>query len=171
MTSKETALELDAEDRPIEAANAYEEAVKETDAGFDLYMDLAVLYFVCTDGGYASHHHLSNEFVDRAWERAMQLLDEAESRFGSNDEVEFWRRYFCFISLGEDESIMERERFASSKSLIPYFYLFLSGDGKAYYSEAQQLLEQVANGSTAKERYIKSILESKVTLPQSCDRR
>ena len=171
MTSREIALKLDAEDRPIEASAAYEEAVKEVDADLDLYIDLAMLYFVCTDGGYASYHHLSNEFVDRAWERAMQLLDEAESRFGRNDEVEFWRRYFCFITLGEDESIMERERFISSRSLIPYFYLFLSGDGKAYYSEAQKLLEQMANGKTAKERYIKSILESRVKLPQDCDRR
>jgi hypothetical protein len=80
----------------------------------------------------------------------LQLLDEAESRFGRNDEIEFWRRYFCFISLGEDESIMERARFVSSRSLIPYFYLFLSGDGQAYYSEAQKLLEQVKNGRTAK---------------------
>jgi hypothetical protein len=79
----------------------------------------------------------------------LQLLDEAESRFGRNDEIEFWRRYFCFISLGEDESIMERARFVSSRSLIPYFYLFLSGDGQAYYSEAQKLLEQVKNGRTA----------------------
>jgi hypothetical protein len=164
MTSREIALEFDSEDRPIDAADAYEEAVKEADADLDLYMNLASLYFVCTDGGYASYHHLSNEFVNKAWERAMQLLDEAESRFGRNDEIEFWRRYFCFISLGEDESIMERERFTSSRSLVPYFYLFLSGDGKDYYSEAQKLLEQVLNGNTAKERYIKSILESRVKL-------
>ncbi|HEU0180090.1 MAG TPA: hypothetical protein VFV58_38125 [Blastocatellia bacterium] len=165
MTSREIALELDAEDRPIEAANAYEEAIKEADADFYLYMNLAILYFVCTDGGYASYHNLSNEFVDRAWDRAIKLLDEAESRFGRNDEIEFWRRYIRYIVLGEDESIMERERFIYSRSLIPYFYLFISGDGKDYYSEAQNLLEQVANGSTAKERYIKSILVSRVTLP------
>jgi hypothetical protein len=162
MNSKELALKLDAEDKPIEAVKAYEEAIKEPGADLDIYLNLAVLYFVCTDFGYAAHHHLPDELFDKAWERMISLLDEAESRFDKNDEVDFWRRYFRYIGLGNDESVMEREPLKSSTSLIPYFYLFKSGNGDEYRSEAEKLYELVADETSAKKRYIKSILESNV---------
>jgi hypothetical protein len=45
--------------------------------------------------------HLSPEFVNDAWDRAYELLDEAESRFGQQSEIIFWRHYFRFVVLGE----------------------------------------------------------------------
>ncbi|HKX27166.1 MAG TPA: hypothetical protein VJ302_05690 [Blastocatellia bacterium] len=162
MTYKELAYKLDREEKLIEAADAYEKAIIDPDADLELLINLAVLYFVCTDGGYLSSYHLSNEFVDHAWERATHLLDEAEARFGRDAEIDFWRRYFQFIRLGEDESIMEKEQLRSSKSLIPYFYLFKAGDGEEYRAQAEKLHQLVADKSSAKKRYIKSVLESNI---------
>ena len=58
--AKEKALALDAQDLPLEAAQAYEEAIAASDADVETFINLAVLYFVCVDGGYAPHHHLSH---------------------------------------------------------------------------------------------------------------
>ena len=111
--TKEEAMTLDAQDLPLEAARAYEEAIASSDADFDTFINLAVLYFVCVDGGYAAHHGLSQEFVDHAWERAYELLDEAESKFGKQTEIAFWRHYFRFVVLGEAPFIKTCERFLS----------------------------------------------------------
>jgi hypothetical protein len=66
--AKEKALKLDAQDLPLDAAQAYEEAVAASEADFETFMNLAVLYFVCTDGGYAvmnldyGHWRAENQF-------------------------------------------------------------------------------------------------------------
>lgn len=162
MTQKEIALQFDAQDKPVEAANAYEEAIKEPDSELATYLNLAVLYFSCQDGGYSAHRCLSAEFLDYSWKRANQVLDEAESKFGQNDEIDFWRRYFRWRVLFEDEAIMESERFVRSDSLIPYFYLVLTNNKEEYLLKAKKLFEQVAEGKTAKDRWIRSILKSNV---------
>lgn len=165
MTIEEQSAMLDAEDRPIEATQAYEKAAAKPDANIDTFLNLAVLYFVCTDGGYLAHHQLQSDFVDNAWKRANELLDEAELRLGAESEVQFWRRYFSFIVLGDDLPVEECERLANSgTSLVPFFYLFNSYGGSKYKEQAQQLYEAVKDGTTAKKRYIRSLLEGKVKL-------
>jgi hypothetical protein len=163
MTIKEQAELLDTQERPVEAAEAYERAIAEEDATLDLYLNLAVLYFVCTDFGYQAYHHLSDEFIAKAWDRAFKLLDEAESRFGPDSEITFWRRYFRFVRLGDDPFIEECERLALSGSLlVPYFYLFGYTGEEKHREQAQKLYESVKNGSTEKQRYIRSILENRL---------
>ena len=118
--AKEKALMLDAQDLPLDAAQAYEEAIAASDADFETFMNLAVLYFVCTDGGYAAHHNLSPEFVNDAWDRAYELLDEAESRFGNQAEMTFWRHYFRFVGLGAAPFIKTCQHLLESgDSLVP----------------------------------------------------
>ena len=161
--TKEEAMALDAQDLPLEAARAYEDAIASSEADFDTFMNLAVLYFVCVDGGYATHHGLSQEFIDHAWERAYELLDEAESKFGNQTEIAFWRHYFRFVVLGEAPFIKTCERFLQSgTSLVSSFYLFTSPGGDQYRPQALQLLELVKEGTTAKQRYIRSILEKRL---------
>lgn len=162
----EQAAAFDAQDRPMEATQAYEKAMRVGEANLETYLNLAVLYFVCTDGGYLAHHNLSEEFIDAAWRRANELLDEAQSRFGSQAEIEFWRRYFSFIVLGEEPFVRECEKLVRSHStLLPFFYLFTSPSGEKYLKQAQQLFEAVKDGATAKKRYVRSVLEQK--LPRS----
>ena len=77
MTAKQEAAAFDAKDRPVEAAAAYERAIISSEADLDTHINLAVLYFVCNDFGYASHHKLPDSFVVNAWDRAMVLLEQA----------------------------------------------------------------------------------------------
>lgn len=160
-SKKEEAMFFDAKDQPVEASQAYEMAIASSEADLDTYINLAVLYFVCNDGGYAAHHKLSRAFLNIAWDRAFELLDEAEFRFGEHPETSFWKLYFNFILLGADPSFNDCERLAqTSRTLIPYFHLFSSPEGEHYRRQAEELLQLVRAGSTAKERYIKSVLEA-----------
>ena len=165
MTSKEQAELFDKQEHPVEAAEAYEKAITESGADLETYLNLAVLYFVCTDGGYLAHHHLSDEFVSRAWERSIELLKDAESKFGWHSEIAFWQHYFPCARLGEPPFVDECEQLVKSNtSLVPYFYLFTayllaSSSTEKYRKEAQQLLDLVKDGATEKRRYILSILE------------
>jgi hypothetical protein len=160
MTTRENAAALDAKDQPVEAAEAYEAVIANAEADLDTYLNLAVLYFVCNDGGYAAHHKLSVPFLSKAWDRTTELLDEAEELFGSCSEISFWRLYFAFILLGGDSAYAECERLVhEDTTLVPYFHLFAAPDGEKYRESAEALLSLVKSGSTAKERYIRSVLQ------------
>lgn len=161
MTTLEKARSLDESGNLVEAATKYERAIDQGGVGIDVYLDLAVLYFVLLDPGEAAARHLTEEFLDRAWHRANELLREAESRFGPNSEVEFWKRYFGHVVLGTDAFVDEcRDLAEVEESLVPYFYLYAEAGGHAFQAEADRLLLQVTAGMTARARYIKSILES-----------
>lgn len=163
MKAKERAAALDEQDRPLDAIQAYETAIREPDADIETYLNLAVLYFVCRDFGYLTYHRLPNEFVDTAWRRANELLDEAEVRFGRHAEIDFWNKYFRFVVLGEEPFYEECLKLArEGSSLIPYFHLFTSPEGEQYRDEVRRLFESVRDGSTAKKRYIKGIVESRL---------
>ena len=164
MSAREEAAKWDAMDQPLEAAKAYESAITESGTTVETFLDLAVLYFKCTDPGYFSQHHLPDDFVDLAWRRANAVLGHAEILFGWHPEIAFWRRYFSFVRLGDEPFDDECERLAGSgKSLVPYFYLFTTKRGEQYREKAQELLDAVKSGRTARERYIRSILEPRLT--------
>jgi hypothetical protein len=162
MTHYERAIQFESEDRLVEAAAEYEKLISDGKYSIELCINLAVLYFVCLDGGYAAYHNFTREFLDNSFERAGQVLDLAESRFGKQDEIEFWRRYLRIRVLGEPETSMDENQFIHSKSLIPFFYLFISCGGESYQSQASELYTAVSKGLTAKERYIKSTLDSNI---------
>lgn len=163
MSARQEAIMLDREDRPVEAAEAYERAIMENDASLDTFLNLAVLYFECTDGGYAAQHRLPNEFMRSSFERANDILTKAEARFGKHPEIDFWRYYFKYVVLGDEHFVDACRRLAqSSSSLVPYFYLFPRPGGLEYRREAEELLNQVREGLTAKDRYIRSILQPRL---------
>lgn len=159
MSLKHEAALLDAQDRPIEAAQAYEAVIASSAADLDEYINLAVLYFLCNDGGYAAQHQLPMSFLDGTWRRAFEVLDEASQRYGEHPEIIFWRRYFDFILLGEEPFYEDCERLVKAgNTIIPYFYLFGFQEGRKYLQQAEELYNLVKAEVTAKERYIKSIL-------------
>lgn len=161
MIKKSQALEFDALDKPIEAANAYEASIQLNEADLEVYLNLAVLYFCCNDGGYAAYHKLSKEFLEHSWNRMWEVLDEAENRYGKNLEIEFWRYYFKAILLGGESFFSECLTLVEKDgSDIPYFYLFLFQEGRHFQSQAESLYSHVIDGSTQKKRYIRSILEN-----------
>jgi hypothetical protein len=154
------ARELDAAGELLAAVSEYEKAIRSGEGDLEAYLDLAVLYFVLLDGGMISHLDLAQDFVDLAWSRANQLLDEAQERFGVNSEAEFWKRYLEFIVVGADLPLDEVRRLASCPgALTPVFHLFASSNGAAFPEEAERLYQSVRFGRTARDRYIKGIIE------------
>lgn len=161
MNTTDIARQFDACEQPVEAANAYERAIDSGEQSIEAFIDLAVLYWVCTDGGYLAHHHLSQEFVDRADRRAREVLDEAARRFGPNAEIAFWQYYFDHISYGKpsDASFCEA-LLESGESLVPSFHLYCL-TGKATHRQRCEALRSAAkNRRTERERYLWSVADS-----------
>jgi hypothetical protein len=157
MTKSAEARAADAVDDPIRASDLYEQALLGDDADRDMYVDLAVLYFVCCDDGYSAAHRLDREFLDRAWRRARQLLDEAQLKFGRDDEIDFWRGYFAFVDLGEPAQDEKWNVLAASGStLVPLISVF-SRSPERFERDARRLLESVRDGATARKRYVESV--------------
>lgn len=167
MTMQELSQLWDSQDRPLEAVWAYELLLQESEASLETFLNLAVLYFVCTDFGYSAHHHLQPEFSSKAYERSLHILDLAEEKFGGHAEITFWKLYFNYVVLGAPPFREECERLVTSnESLIPYFYLYAYVDSDMYKMQANQLLKKVQAGQTARERYVKSVLEGVRTRTQ-----
>ena len=160
ITFRELALRLDALQRPLEAAWAYEIALTSPDADLDLFLNLAVLYFECQDFGFASNHKLSQEFTSGCWIRLFESLAIAEERFGKTTEIDFWRLYALSI-YSDDEGIESQciELLDRNDSLLPAMYLFFLGHYR-FIDQMHNLLKVVERGSTQRERYIKSVVES-----------
>ncbi len=168
MTLRDEAATFDAQDRPMEAAHAYEAAIAAGDADLETYLDLAVLYFECIDGGYMAHHRLPVDFLQTAWDGMLTTLDAAERRYGAHSEITFWRRYFRYIYIGGDPLTEEecQQLLATGETLVPTLFLFGSFAGltnaqaERYRPQAAQLLSAVQAGVTARQRYIRSVLKS-----------
>ena len=165
MTRLAMARVLDGRDQPVDAARAYEAALTAREADLLAYLDLAVLYFVCNDGGYAAYHSMSREFLTVAWNRMCAVLDEARIMFGADGSIVFWKRYFQHFWLQEQFTFEEcRELAESSVFLDPYLYLYISTADRAIRSQqrekAEELFLSVREGRTSRERYIRSVLES-----------
>lgn len=155
------ARELDARGTPVEAAAAYEEALAREEADLDAYLDLAVLYWVATDFGFAATEHLDDSFVELAGRRAFKLLDAAERRFGPQDELDFWRYYFGFITLGEPPDAERcRRLMARGSTKLPVFHLAGLGASEGFEAELAELASWAADGTTERKRYVRSVLES-----------
>lgn len=156
------ARSFDARERPIEAAWAYEIAIASGDLELDLILDLAVLYFVCVDFGYATRHQLSREFVYSAWIRAFQILEVGDKQTGNRTELQFWKHYFRSVYL-KDEGIEELSvrLVQRNDSPLPAMYLYLAGNTE-FKDKTLELLESVKSGATERERYVRSIIEAQL---------
>lgn len=165
MTFRDIGLRFDAEDQPVEAARAYEQAITASAADLDTYINLVLLYFVSNDFGYAAHHHLPQSFVNVAWDRMFEVLDTAEKRFGPHPELTFWKGYIRFIWLGQSLSVEECVALTrSGQTRVPFLYMFgfaPNAEDRARYADgAAELLREVQLGRTAKERYVRSVLDA-----------
>lgn len=162
MSFRDLALSMDAQERPIEAAWAYEIAIQESQVELDLLLNLAVLYFAFDDTGYNSHHHLQMDFVGAAYGRIDKILDVAESRLGKQTEIDFWRLYISEFGPPYNEPSIEdyEELSRRGDSLMPYYRLYSGSNGTRHEEEVKVLLAQVQDGSTERKRHIRSVLTS-----------
>ena len=157
MNYEELARTFDQQDKPLEAAWAYELAIANT-TNPDVFINLVVLYFMACDPGYAAVHHLDPLFVDVSYDRAVEVLKSGEARLGRNAELEFWSLFMRDRVLGEQVS---RERYLrlafDGGTSLPYLALFAASDGKEFKREVYELFSGTRLGRTARERYIRSL--------------
>lgn len=166
--ANERARAMDSAERPVEAIAAYEVAITDPAADLDTFLDLAVLYFVCNDFGYAAHHSLPDSLTEKTWGGIDATLNEAINRFGQHPEIVCWRHFIDFI-IGKTERIDRDDCEAllvTGQTLLPYLCLYgsfvgLDPETRSHYrAGAEELLEKVSAGRTARQRYVRSVLQS-----------
>ena len=160
-----TARDEDAADRPVSAIEAYEEALASEDVELDAYLDLAVLYLECCDFGFAAHYKVPPELEASAYDKALEVLDRAELRFGRHSEITFWRHYLRMAVLGdalEADEVLKLVR--EDESLVPFLLLVGTPAASEHARRLEALLNQVGEGRTARQRLVKGILERHSTI-------
>lgn len=159
MSYLEIARRLDSQDKPTEAAWAYEIALQSA-PDRSVFVDLAVLYFVVCDPGYAAEHRVDKQFLDAAYDRALEVLDLAERTLGPNGECEFWRLFIAERVIGRAVARETYIRLASrGETALPLLALFAASGGTEFRQEVKQLLQYCRLGRTARERYICSLAQ------------
>jgi hypothetical protein len=162
MITLEDAINLDIEQKIEAASDAYEFILKNPDAKLDAYINLACLYWEVTDYGFHSAKGLPLAFVHKAGEQMYAVLNMAEQAFGKDPEIEFWRMYFNFTSLGDEPFPKIALEIAQKKEgfLVPYFHIYTQTKDEIYLPQVNQLLKIARQTLTTKNRYIVSILEA-----------
>lgn len=166
MSYRQLALDFDREQDPVNAAWAYEIALQQPDADLELCLNLVALYLASSDGGYMAHHRLADGFVRASLDRAREVLDAAERRFGPHAEIGFWRLYLREQVLYEDVPDSEYEALARlGGSLMPHYRLYTGSGGTRSRDQVRALWAQVQDGRTERQRYVRSVLQSAALPP------
>jgi len=157
-----TALSLDAEvNKPVETAWAYEVAIRDPNAELCLFLNLAAIYFSANDVGYAAAHHLDVRFVDSAYYRSREVLEEAESRFGKHPEITAWLFHLDDRVLGQDSTPGAYEALSQQPNAL---LAQLLGGATATYQGRRAALEESLTESgircTERGRYMASLLSA-----------
>ena len=160
---RKKARRLDGDEKQLEAAEAYEKAIRYGEADAEDYVNLFVLYFEFLDPGNPLNINWSSEKLDEVWGRALEVLDQSERRFGATTETAFWRKYFLFIHRGDNAfERLAKNLLKNGDSIIPVLHLRNSDTRELrYQSEAQALLDSIRNDNRAQSRYIRSVLTNK----------
>ena len=145
-----------------EAVRLYEDAIKADPSCCEAVVNLSFICWQCTEPGFSAHHHLSAEFIDQVSKRKAELLQESQSACGDDPELRFWGLYFDYMDLGapiDKECCDIVRRFP--RCLVPYFFLFAASHGHEYREETRELLESCVQNPTFKNRFIRSVIESR----------
>jgi hypothetical protein len=157
------AVGLDIAEQYEHAAELYELVIKEENPPVDAFLNLAVLYWECTDFGIMAGYHLPVDFVKKAHVRHEEVLVEAKERFAEFPEVTFWQRYIIdYRGMRTDFSVDDAIYLTTrpNSTLVPYFYIYLASQRSSEYRPlAMQLFEDAHLSKTTKNRYIISMLE------------
>jgi hypothetical protein len=149
-------------ERIYRAADAYESMVASPDAPLEAFVSLAGLYWQSTSMGFYAAHHLADEFIMRAGPRCLDLLDEAERRFGPHPQILFWRYYIHYIDLGGPEFEAEALKWlreGRAPSAI-YVYLYPALRDSSFIPAMKQALAEAKANPTVLNGYVSSVLAS-----------
>lgn len=156
------ALKKDIQGEYFEATNLYEKSIEKNEDSLDAIINLAFIYwesnsqFTFTNGA-----KITSDFLNIDIYRYLEILDLGLQKFENNREILFWKKYFRFAGLGEEFSEKECEVFLEipGDSEIPYFFLYLF-DKIKYYDKRNEILNICIKIPTAKNNWIKSIIEN-----------
>lgn len=162
MNRFEIALEMEFSYQYEKAIDEYEQAIMQNEDMLDVYINLAFLYWLSsTQFTWADEYNISEKIRRKGINRYADLLGLAMKKFPSNSELHFWKRYFLhritYEPLNEND-VLEILSHNKAKSLVPYFFLYLFNENK-YKTERDILLEECKRVPTAKNLYIKSLIE------------
>ncbi len=161
MMSLQDAVREDMNGSLVRAADGYEQIIQAECAPLGAYLNLAVLYWQCTDYGFNAGHALGLEFIHKAGERYQALLAEAGRCYPHHSEIRFWTLYCDYVTLGEPPFVEECRALvaAAGKPLVPYFYLYAASEGQEYLREASELLAECLKHPTVKNKYVISVIK------------
>jgi hypothetical protein len=148
-------------DQPQEAASEYERHISAGDADVESYLNLLVLYICCQDGGYICHHGLDQEFLTLTWKRINDVISEMHNKFTHN-EIDFWEYYKNHLANPAHNAEVLLDICKRGPSLAPYFLYYSLTRDRSVKGLLNKLLEEVNEGTTARERYIKSHVMSSI---------
>jgi len=150
------------ESKPVEAAWAYEVAIRAPDASLDLFLNLVAIYYSANDFGYAAARDLDRTFADAAYYRAIEILDEATVRFRGHPEVATWRLLLEERVVGAEPEPGSYENLASHPQALLAPLLALEPPATtARLAEISRSLADPSLRETERGRYLASLLGSR----------
>lgn len=162
MKHSKIALKLDLSQNYPEAIKEYEQALCQDSLDLEFLINLAFLYWIsASQFSWADKYNIPVKERSKAVDRCSELIGIAKSKFPQNCEVFFWEKYFNHRLLFEPLSENDVLKIISTHkevNNIPYFFLYLF-DQKKYSQQRNNLLKECISLPTAKNLYIKSIIE------------
>ena len=129
----------DSQRNVTEAISLYESLIVDGSAEFIDYVNLICIYFNCMDCGYASARKVGVDIETKCSTRALELIDEAEKKFGQNDELTFWMSYIPYFGWGDEIDEWDLQ----GNSLVPYIYLASKYPTDENVQKARQLYSEL----------------------------
>jgi hypothetical protein len=150
----------------VEATKFYEnEILSKKPVSPESYINLAFIYwsFAFELFEFNIPNNIPEDYSIIGGNRYQKILDLGLSNYPNNVELNFWKKYFQHIIYGEDfsENDCKRllEKYGDNESTVPYFFLYLF-DKERYKEQRNELLQACDKIPTAKNIYIKSIIEN-----------
>lgn len=152
----------------VEATKSYEDEIADNITSIlpDSYINLAFLYwsFAFDYFGFDIPNNIPENYSIIGYDRYQIVLDLGLSKYPNNLELIFWKKYFQHIINGDDFSFKNckelLEKYGDNESIVPYFFLYLF-DKEKYKEKKNDLLIACYKTPTAKNNYIKSIIENR----------
>lgn len=149
----------------LEAVNYYEDEItnRRLSASLDSYINLAFLYWCFAFELYEFNipNNISEDWSSIGGKRYSEVLELGLNNYPDSVELNFWKRYFLHITFGEEFPVQDCkqliEKYGDAKSKVPYFFLYLF-DKEKYKEEKVMLIDECNKKPTAKNLYIKSVL-------------
>jgi hypothetical protein len=148
----------------IDAVNHYELELKtNTILPVDIFINLAFLYWeFATEFAFRDENNISDSWSELGGERYPKIIEKGLKHYPNNIELHFWDKYFPYRHYFAEFTKTECERlldiYGDRDSIVPYFFLYLFDEIK-YLEKRDLLLKQCEDLPTAKNLYIKSIIE------------